>query len=410
MASALPAATSPLAMNIETDIAIIGAGIVGAACACELARGGWRVVLVDRAAPAEGTSGACDGYVSVSTKIPGLSMQLALASREIYPEWAARLGIDAAFHPIGGLLIVEDEANWPKVEEHVRRLGEAGVSARLLDRTDMLKEEPALSPHLAGAVLCDGEAHVAAYRMNLALVADAMEHGAECLWNAPLVEADVAGGEIRSVRTPVGSIRAGQYVIATGVWSEAVGKLLGVTLPVAPRRGDLIVTGRSKLLTPRMLVSARYLTAKAEPEIAEKSDDPLIRLGYGFVMEPTVTGQHIIGSTRIFAGFDRRADTATAAMMMREAARRVPGVAGLEVLRCFAGLRPYVPDKKPLIGRSDAVTNMIVATGHEGDGVTLAPITARIVAALARGDDAPFDLTPLHPDRFNHRPSPHRSP
>ena len=396
-------------MNIETDIGVIGAGIIGAACASELARRGQRVTLVDGGAPAGGTSGACDGYVSVSTKIPGLTMQIARASRAIYPEWAARLRMDAAFRPVRGLLIVEDEADWPKVEEHVRRLGEAGVAARLLGRAEMLREEPCLSPDLAGAVVCEGEAHVAAYRMNLALAADAAERGAACLWNAPVVAAEVRGGAIRSLSTPAGTVRASQYVIATGVWSKDVGALLGLNWPVIPRRGELIVTARGKLLTTQMLVSARYLTAKADADIAAASDDPLVRLGYGFVMEPTVAGQHVLGSTRVFAGFDRRASTDTAAMMIREATRRVPGVAGLEILRCFAGLRPYVPDGKPLIGRSRQLTNLIVATGHEGDGVTLAPITATIVADLVSGRTPAFDLTPLDPDRFSHGQPPERT-
>ncbi|MCM0022133.1 MAG: FAD-binding oxidoreductase, partial [Tagaea sp.] len=148
------------------------------------------------------------------------------------------------------------------------------------------------------------------------------------------------------------------------------------------------------------LVSARYLTAKLDPDLAAKSDDPLIRMGYGFTLEATPHGQHLIGNTRRFAGYDRSVSEDGYRAILAEGAKRVPALAGATILRAFAGLRPFVPDKKPLLGASRKVANLIVAAGHEGDGITLAPVTAKSVAALCLGHAPPVELAEFDPDRF----------
>ena len=97
--------------TIEADLAIVGGGIIGASCAYQAAKRGLKVVIVDQAVPAAGTSGACDGYVAVSSKKPGLMMELAVASKQIYPEIVHELALDPEYMPVGGLLVIEDPAD-----------------------------------------------------------------------------------------------------------------------------------------------------------------------------------------------------------------------------------------------------------------------------------------------------------
>ena len=125
-----------------------------------------------------------------------------------------------------------------------------------------------------------------------------------------------------------------------------------------------------------------------------------MRLGHGFLLETSAGGQCIIGSTRTFSGFDRSASRAGVAAIVGAAVRRVPRLAAARIWRSFAGLRPFVPDKKPIIGRSERVANVLVATGHEGDGITLAPITGMLIADLARGRTPALEIAALSPDRF----------
>jgi len=393
--------------RIETDIAIFGAGIMGAATAYALAKDGHRVLLVDRALPNAGSSGACDGYVSVSTKTPGPTLAMARASQLLYPALAQELGaarID--YRRCGGLMLVETPDEHDKMAAHAALLQEAGVAARLIDRAQMRRIEPNLSPDLHGAIDAPDEAQVTPYLATLALVAAAREIGARTLWHARPLAFDIAGDIVRSATLEDGdgdrvALAAEQFVLCAGIGSRDLGALVGLDLPVVPRRGELLVTARGRPLASRFLVSARYLTAKLDPEAAKNSADPLVRMGYGFTLEATPHGQHIVGNTRVFAGFERGVSADGYKTILAEGAKRVPALAKATVLRAFAGLRPFVPDKRPLIGRSTIRANVLVAAGHEGDGITLAPLTADIVAALARGRASPFPLDGLAPDRFS---------
>ncbi|MBI3507265.1 MAG: FAD-binding oxidoreductase [Proteobacteria bacterium] len=392
--------------RIETEIAIFGAGIIGAACAYELAKAGRRVVLIDRDQPNAGSSGSCDGYVSVSTKTPGPALELARASQLLYPELAAELGADRIeYVRRGGMMLIETQDEIAKMEAHATLLRAAGVQADVIDRAALLEREPALSPALHGGLDCPGEAQVTPYLVTLALVQAAVGHGARTMWRAHPVAFGLAGSRIAradlvDAEGETVEIVAEQYVFCVGVWSQELGAMVGMELPVVPRRGELLVTARGRQLARRFLVSARYLTAKLDPEATKSSEDPLLRMGYGFTLETTPHGQHIIGNTRTFVGHDRRVSADGYRTILAEGAKRVPALASLEILRSFAGLRPFVPDKRPLIGQSSLRPNLFVAAGHEGDGITLAPITARIVASLVRGKPAPVGLDGLSPDRF----------
>jgi sarcosine oxidase subunit beta len=392
--------------RLDTEIAIFGAGIMGAGCAYELAKAGKRVTLIDRALPVSGTSGACDGFVSVCTKAPGPAMRLAIASRKLWRDWAAELGPERCeYHIAGGLMLIEQEDDVAKMDAHGALLRDAGVEANLVGRIGMLEIEPELSPALHGALDVPGEAAVTPYLAVLALLDAAEAKGADAHWNVRPLEFDVSGGEIASAELEDADgerveLRAERYVFCAGVWSRELGALAGLDLPVIPRRGELLVTARGQKLASRFLVSARYLTAKLDPDLAAKSDDPLVRMGYGFTLEATPHGQHLIGNTRTFVGFDRAVSAEGYRAILAEGAKRVPALAGATILRAFAGLRPFVPDKKPLLGASRKVPNLIVAAGHEGDGITLAPATAKSVAALCLGEETPVALDEFAPDRF----------
>ncbi len=385
--------------RIDVDIAVIGAGIIGSSCAYHLVKAGLRVALIDAAYPTAGTSGACDGYLSVATKAPGIVMDLAVASRAAYPGLAERLG-NVEFMRRPGLLIVEDDADLAKIAAHVETVRATGADIAMVDRAALLRLEPSLSPSLRGGALSHDDFLVNPHLMTLALAQGAAAGGAHTFWNAKPLGFDVAGGQVRAAELPEYVVHAGQFVLCAGVWSEALGAMLGLRLPVRPRRGELVVTERLADPPRHVLVSAKYLTAKADPEAAKASADPLVRLGHGFLLETTAGGQCIIGSTRTFSGFDRTASHPGVTAIVGEAVKRVPRLAAARIWRSFAGLRPFVPDKKPIIGRSARLPNVLVAAGHEGDGITLAPITGMLIADLARSRAPSLDIGALSPDRF----------
>jgi glycine/D-amino acid oxidase-like deaminating enzyme len=386
--------------QIECDLAVVGSGIIGASCAYQAAKRGLKVAIIDEQTPAAGTSGACDGYVSISSKKPGLVMALAAASKRIYPELVKELPVDPEYMPSGGMLVVEDPNDMGKLEAHVAALAEFDVPMQWLDRAAMLKHEPHLSPNLYGAFRCPVEAIVNPYLMTLGLVGGAVTNGARTFWGAKPTHFDLTGGRITRMETTAGRVVAEQYLFCAGVWSQELGRMVGLDLPVIPRRGELVVTERGANLATHYLMSAKYLVAKADPDAAKTSTDPLVRLGHGFCLEVNAQGQCIIGSTRSFVGHDRRTTPEGIAAIVTEAVKRIPALARVQVLRVFAGLRPYVNDKKPIIGRSGRVTNLLVAAGHEGDGICLSAITGALIADLATGRQPELDISELTPDRF----------
>lgn len=391
--------------NIDVDIAVVGAGIIGSACADELTGLGLKVALIDRREPTVGTSGACDGYISASTKVPGVTLELAVESQRLWRELVDGIGCDIGYRQPGGLMIAETEIEPAALEVQAVKLRAAGVVAELRDRNGLLALEPNFGPRVHAALYCPGEAHVSGYLAAQAFARRAVARGAKTLWRCAMAPIELAGDMVHRVAvTSDGEsfrVTAAQWVVAAGLGSRELGEQLGLALPIEPRRGDLVITERSpRPLVGRFCASAQYLVAKGNPGLAEVSTDPKMSLGYGFVVEPTAEGQLILGSTRIFRGDDRGSDIDIARMIVGEAVARLPALAGVSILRSFAGLRPFVPDRRPIIGRSRKRPNLLVATGHEGDGITLAPITARLIGELARGRAASMPLDNLSPDRF----------
>ncbi|MCM0021795.1 MAG: FAD-binding oxidoreductase, partial [Tagaea sp.] len=183
--------------RLDTDIAIFGAGIMGAGCAYELAKAGKRVALIDRALPVSGTSGACDGFVSVCTKTPGPAMRLAIASQKLWRDWAAELGAaHCEYHIAGGLMLIEHEDEIAKMEAHGAFLRGQGIGAHLVGRIGMLEIEPELSPALHGALDVPDEAAVTPYLAALALLDRARAAGVATWWNTKPLAFDVSGGRI----------------------------------------------------------------------------------------------------------------------------------------------------------------------------------------------------------------------
>jgi sarcosine oxidase subunit beta len=327
-------------------------------------------------------------------------MAMAAESKRLYPQIVRDLARDPGYRVTGGLLLIEDPDTVEALEERAAGVRGYGFDMRHLDRAAMLAAEPNLAPHLHGAFHCPEEAIVSPYLMTLGMVGRAVDRGAVTVWNARPLAVERAGDRLVSIDTTRGRVVAEQFVFAAGVWSRDLGAMVGIDLPVIPRRGELVVTARCPGIASHYLMSAGYLLAKANPEAQESATDPLVRLGHGFCLEVNAEGQCILGSTRSFSGYDRRATPEGLRAIVREAVARLPALAGVPMLRSFAGLRPYVPDKQPIIGRSSRIGNLLVATGHEGDGICLSVVTGDLIADLAAGRTPRLDITALSPDRF----------
>ncbi len=374
---------------------IVGAGVVGAACAYYAARSGLSVAVVDRGPVAGGTTGAGEGNLLVSDKEPGPELDLALLSTRLWRELATTLPAEAdvEYEPKGGLVIASDETALAALRAFADGQRTAGVTAHDVPATELHDREPHLAPGLAGGVHYPQDAQVQPARAAAALLRAARHAGAAVRLGEE-VTAVLTGprGAVHGVRTPRGDLHAPAVVNAAGPWGGDLAALAGTHLPVLPRRGFVLVTEP----LPPGLVRHKVYAADYVADVASGSAG----LQSSAVVEGTPAGPVLIGATRERVGYDRTLSTEALRRLARQAAALFPLLADARALRAYCGFRPYLPDHLPAIGPDPRVPGLHHACGHEGAGIGLAPATGLLVTAALRGEEPPLDPAPFRPDRF----------
>ena len=348
---------------MTSDVVIVGAGIVGAACARALARDGMRVTIVDAAMIGGGTTAAGMGHVVVMDDNPA---QLALTrySRELWQELADELPEDCEFDACGTLWVAEDDEELAAAREKQTVLRKHGVCAELLDDRQLAEAEPQLRPGLAGGLLQPDDLVVYSPCVARWLVDQARAKGAVVRVDTRVVS---LGGD--HVMLADGTrLAAGCVVNAAGTAAPR----LTPGVPIRPRKGHLVITNRYPGFIRRQLVELGYIKSAAGG--AKES--------VAFNVQARHTGQILIGSSRQYDIESEEIDAAIVGRMLRRAIDFLPGLAGLTAIRTWTGLRPSTEDKLPLIGRWPATPGLYLAAGHEGLGITTSLATGELVADL----------------------------
>lgn len=376
-------------------VVIVGAGIVGSACALALTEGGAEVVVVDRTGVAGQTSSRCEGNILVSDKGPGHEAELAMVSNQMWRELAERLDAGRVpgqpateFDAKGGVV-----AAFAESDEGLRAFAASqrgiGMRADVVEAADLAKYEPHLSRDVAVGVHYPDDAQVQPSLAAQAIMARARHLGAR-LRIAEVIGAEVAGGAVRGIRTDDGVIGCDAVVNCAGPWSGEVAALLGAPLDIRPRRGTIIVTTPMPQRIVHKVYDADYVGAVASGDAALQTST---------VVESTLAGTVLIGSSRERVGFSETGTLPALREIARKAARLFPFLAETMVLRTYAGFRPYAPDHLPVIGADQRVSGLFHAAGHEGAGIGLAPATAALIAHAVLGTPPPLDPAPFLPTR-----------
>jgi D-hydroxyproline dehydrogenase subunit beta len=383
-------------MRTQADVVVIGAGMVGAACAYFAARAGLRVAVVDRGPIAGGTSSAGEGNLLVSDKSPGAELDLTLRSLKLWRELAGTMGADTFELDVkGGLVVASTGASMDSLRELATAQFTVGVDAVELAPADLAEYEPRLAGDLAGGVYYPQDLQVQPMLAAAQLLRTAtVEHGATVHLGEPvtaLVRAE-RDGRVTAVRTATGEIHTGAVVNAAGTWAGQVAAMAGVELPIQPRRGFILVTQPLPDLIRHKVYSAEYVA-----DVASSATD----LQSSAVVESTRAGTVLIGASRERIGFDRRLSLPVLARLAAQAIGLFPFLAQVQAIRAYLGFRPYSPDHLPVIGPDPRVAGLLHACGHEGAGIGLAPITGQLIAAaLTGGADLIAAANPFAPERF----------
>lgn len=378
-----------MSKGLTCDVVVVGAGMTGAACALYAARAGLDVVVVDRGPVAGGTTGAGEGNILVSDKEPGPELELALLSGRLWAELAEEFGRLIEYEAKGGVVVASTSDGLAALERFADAQRAAGVAAETVVGDGLYGLEPHLAPGLPGAVFYPQDRQV----MPALAAAHLLRASGARLFTGRTVT-DVlttSDGAVRGVRTDRGDIHAPAVVNAAGTWGGELAALVGVDLPVLPRRGFVLVTEPLPRRVRHKVYAADYVADVASDSAALQTSP---------VVEGTAAGPVLIGASRDRVGFDRSFSLPVVRALAAGATRLFPFLADVRAMRTYLGFRPYLPDHLPAIGPDPRVPGLHHACGHEGAGIGLATGTGHLIAQALTARLPDLDLTPFRPDRF----------
>jgi glycine/D-amino acid oxidase-like deaminating enzyme len=361
----------------QPDVIVIGAGIIGAACAHALARAGRRVLVIDSGIG--GATHAGMGHLVVMDDNPA-EMALSQYSVDAWRALAPAMPSDCAYSHCGTLWIAANAEEMACAEDKRARLAQHGLACSLLTAAELASAEPGLRSGLSGGLLVPGDGTLYAPNASAWLLGLLPE-------KVTVQRGHVSRIDGNTLLLADGSrIRAAQLLLATGL--QATQLVPG--LPMRPKKGHLVITDRYPGTLQHQLVELSYITT------AHHSDGPSV----AFNLQPRPTGQLLIGSSRQFDTLDRSVEPEMLSRMLQRAIAYMPGIADLNAIRSWTGFRPATPDSLPILDRHPDNEHLWLAVGHEGLGVTSAPGTADILVALMTGAALPLDATPFALARF----------
>ncbi|MBP0459320.1 NAD(P)/FAD-dependent oxidoreductase [Streptomyces montanisoli] len=377
----------------RTRVVILGAGIVGSACARELALAGCDVLVIDRGGPAAATTSHGEGNILLSDKGPGPELELAKLSRRLWPEVLTDLGglaVQAEWQPKGGIVVATTRAGADGLRPFAASQRASGVVAEAMDADALRAAEPHVTREHTAAVHYPQDAQVQPAGAAAALLSGALAAGASLRSGREVLGGVVRGGRLTGVRTSHGTLEGDVFLNAAGPWSGELAARLGAPVDIRPRRGEVLVTTPLPPTVFHKVYDADYVGA-----VGSGAGD----LQTSAVVEATLAGSVLLGSSRRRVGFDARTRPEVLSAIAAKALRLFPSLARVPVMRAYGGFRPYVPDHLPVIGPDPRLAGLWHASGHEGAGIGLSVGTARLVRALLDGREPEIDAGPFRVDR-----------
>ncbi len=367
-------------MNKGAEVIIVGAGIVGAACALELSTEGLRVLVIDEGFPSAGSTGAAMGHIVV---MDDSDAQFAITrySQILWDDMHDQFPASVEFDPCGTLWIAADEEEMREVRRKFDYYRERGVNAEILDSRQVRDAEPHLRTPLAGGLRVPGDSVVYPPCAADFLLKKARALGARVIQCQPVAS---IGKNI--ARLADGTVFAAGFIVNAAGQSAPK---LSPGINIKPRKGHLVITDRYPNFLHHQVVELGYL----------KSAHSLTADSVAFNVQPRKTGQILIGSSRQYGAENSAVDESILSRMLQRAFEYMPDLNFVSAIRGWTGFRPATPDKLPLIGPSPQDPSVLVAAGHEGLGITTSLATAKLVCAQILGQRPAIPIQPYLPSR-----------
>ena len=380
------------------DAVIIGGGVIGAAVLYYLAQNGMQGTLLEKRELASGSSGKCDGNIQCGDTKAGVDLEFVRMGQKLFSQAAGKLRRDIQWKEESSLMVFETEEENEAGKTFVKEQLEKGLRIRYLDRKELLACEPKLAPDLAGGCQFDGDGRVNPMLLTIGLAEEARRLGASVREREQVIDiCQDSGSGLYTVRTQRETYVSPIVINAAGVWAPEIGAFLGVSIPIVPRQGQVLVTEAEETLTSQTVTEFGYLMTKYGKSSCRRNVTPeMEEFGVAMVLEPTEAGNYLVGSSRRFCGFDMRTDARVVKALAQRTMRFFPGIQNLSIIRTYAGLRPYTEDQRAIICETER-KGFYVAAGHEGGGITQSLATGKLMSELILKqpfciDPAPFSL------------------
>ncbi|MGA4496397.1 NAD(P)/FAD-dependent oxidoreductase [Bacillus bombysepticus] len=383
------------------DVLIIGGGIIGCSIAYYTSKYGRDVTIIEKGEFVSGTSSRCDGNILAIDKDPGFDSQMSLVSQKLVTDLSEELEHSFEYRAPGSILVCESDEEMEAAQQWVNRQKEAGLPFRMLDRQDIREESPFFADDLLGGLECATDSTVNPYLLAFSLLSEAQKFGAKAFKQTEVKSMKIETNGSFVVETTNGTFTAKQVVNAAGVWAPKIGQMLNVNIPIEPRKGHIIVASRQQHVGCRKVMEFGYLISKFGGK--RKVDALTEKYGVALVFEPTESQNFLIGSSREFVGFHTRINNEVIKCIANRAIRFYPKMADMMVIRSYAGLRPWTEDHLPIISRVEHIPNYFIAAGHEGDGISLAAVTGKVIEELLNEKETIIPIEPLRLSRFTER-------
>ncbi len=376
--------------DLNTDVVVVGAGVVGASSACHLARAGLRVVVADALdGPAEGSTGR--SFASIRAQwADALNIELSWRSIQAYRSFPEEHGIDVGYRPSGYLFLVPDAA-WEAQLAAVDLQRGHGVPVDVLD-LPAAQQITSFAPHgLAGATWGRADGVVDPHLATSVYLQLARSAGAQVLFRHRVTSVHSGDGGMWTVTAGERRIRAQYVVNAAGGWAGELAVLAGLTVPVVHSRRNI------------------YATA---PDALDTQVPMTIDLGTG-VFVRTEGSRLLFGAARPDQedGYDVSVDWPWMESALEQAVARFPWLAELPLDRggCWAGTYENTPDQHGILGEDPAAPGWVNACGFSGHGLMQAPEIGRLVAEqIVDGAITSVDASALRLERFAASTARHR--
>ncbi|PGW47851.1 NAD(P)/FAD-dependent oxidoreductase [Bacillus thuringiensis] len=383
------------------DVLIIGGGIIGCSIAYYTSKYGRDVTIIEKGEFVSGTSSRCDGNILAIDKDPGFDSQMSLVSQKLVTNLSEELEHLFEYRAPGSILVCESDEEMEAAQQWVNRQKKAGLPFRMLDRQDIREESTFFADDLLGGLECATDSTVNPYLLAFSLLSEAQKFGAKAFKQTEVKSMKIETNGSFVVETTNGTFTAKQVVNAAGVWAPKIGQMLNVNIPIEPRKGHIIVASRQQHVGCRKVMEFGYLISKFGGK--RKVDALTEKYGVALVFEPTESQNFLIGSSREFVGFHTRINNEVIKCIANRAIRFYPKMADMMVIRSYAGLRPWTEDHLPIISRVEHIPNYFIAAGHEGDGISLAAVTGKVIEELLNEKETIIPIEPLRLSRFTER-------